>query len=200
MAMIIHSISKQIEKIICQNITVLFEKKADDLIHTIGQTLKDKLDGDLDFMKSISSKIEATLSDKLQEYYNQTANQDTLRAVIEPIILTSLSTSLAPMLQDAINKNLETYEKMAKALPGGQPGASPGASPGAGVKKTMGGKRNVMTKNRRRRRRKPTKAESRRSVDSGRFPPDDRRSSRVGDLRSLTGENRRETLRSRKTT
>ncbi len=39
-----------------------------------------------------------------------------------------------------------------------------------------------------------SKEKSECNVDFDRFPPDDRRSSRVGDLRSLTGENRRETL------
>jgi len=121
MAMIVHTITKEIEKIICQNITVLFEKKADDLIQTIGDTLKQKLDEDTEFMKNISARIEATLSEKLQEFYNQIENQANLRTIIEPIIAQSLSTSLEPMLQDAINKNLSKFEKkLTQGMRGGR--------------------------------------------------------------------------------
>jgi hypothetical protein len=111
MAMIVSSITKQIEKIICQNITVLFEKKASDLIQTIGDTLKNKLDEDTEFMKSIAARIEATLSEKLQEFYDQAANQVSLSNMIEPIIMKSLAMSLEPMLQDAINKTLTKFDR-----------------------------------------------------------------------------------------
>ena len=139
--MIIHSITKQIEKIICQNITVLFEKKAGDLIQTIGDTLKNKLDEDTEFMKAISARIEATISEKLQEFYEQAANQANLRTIIEPIIVQSLSVSLEPMLQDAVNRTLTKYDKSAAS---------------AQVKRGGGGRKS--TRSRRVRRRKTLKS------------------------------------------
>ena len=140
MAMIVSSITKQIEKIICQNITVLFEKKASDLIQTIGDTLKHKLDEDTEFMKSIAARIEATLSEKLQEFYDQAANQASLSNMIEPIIMKSLAMSLEPMLQDAINKTLTKFDKST-----------------AGVKRSGGGSGRKSMRSRRVRRRKTMK-------------------------------------------
>ena len=138
--MIVSSITKQIEKIICQNITVLFEKKASDLIQTIGDTLKHKLDEDTEFMKSIAARIEATLSEKLQEFYDQAANQASLSNMIEPIIMKSLAMSLEPMLQDAINKTLTKFDKST-----------------AGVKRSGGGSGRKSMRSRRVRRRKTMK-------------------------------------------
>ena len=140
MAMIVSSITKQIEKIICQNITVLFEKKASDLIQTIGDTLKHKLDEDTEFMKSIAARIEATLSEKLQEFYDQAANQVSLSNMIEPIIMKSLAMSLEPMLQDAINKTLTKFDKST-----------------AGVKRGGGGRKSMRSRRVRRRKTMKTK-------------------------------------------
>ena len=112
MAMVIHSITKQIEKIICQNITVMFESKANDLIQTIGDTIKNKLDEDTEFMKTISTRIESTLSDKLVEHYNMPDNQAQLKTIIEPIIMKSLATSLEPMLQEAIENSNTIFDAL----------------------------------------------------------------------------------------
>jgi hypothetical protein len=116
--MIFGAISKEIEKVICQNMAVMFDRKSDRLIDSIGQTIQTKLDSSKEFETMVRSKIESVIAEKLNTYYDLDKNPDAakgLQELIQPIIEKSLATTLQPLLEKAIADTMAQYEQRAAA-------------------------------------------------------------------------------------
>jgi len=122
--MIFGAISKEIEKVICQNMAVMFDRKSDRLIDSIGQTIQTKLDSSKEFETMVRTKIESVIAEKLNTYYDVDKNPDVakeLRDLIQPIIEKSLATTLQPLLEKAIADTMAQYEQRAAVQGTGVP-------------------------------------------------------------------------------
>jgi hypothetical protein len=117
-AMILGAIVKEIEKVICQNMAVMFDRKSDRLIDSIGRTIQTKLDSSKEFETMVRTKIESVIAEKLNMYYDLDKNPDVakaLKGLIEPIIEKALVTTLQPLLETAITNTMAKYEQRAAA-------------------------------------------------------------------------------------
>jgi len=117
-SMIFGAISKEIEKVICQNMAVMFDRKSDQLIASIGETIKTKLDSNKEFETKIFNMVHGTVSEQFNKVYDFDKNPDAakrLQEIIEPIVQKSLATTLQPLLEKAIADTMAQYEQRAAA-------------------------------------------------------------------------------------